>query len=299
MPYADLIDLHVPFDRAPRLSEDGSALVDRLAEWLLLDAGLTTHDLPPGDAERRRVITVLLTIRAARPIPADIQRRLDDLFAGEAAGRPVVGPEALLAAPDLPIASTKTHVKLWRGDITTLGVDAIVNAANSGLLGCFRPSHPCIDNAIHTAAGPRLREDCHRIIERQGHAEPTGASPPRAVTVGSRSLRDDVRQIRRWVDEADRLLIGAGGGLSADAGVDYTDEVDFAANFPALVKRGRAPPCSSDCFARSIQIPRRCAIRLSCRPARSAVGRCSSTCAAATGSSRIRGAASSAIFGRG
>ena len=218
------------------------------------------------------------------------------------------------------------------------------------------------------------------------------ASPRRAVTVGSHSFRDEVRQIRQWVDEADRILIGAGGGLSADAGVDYTDEVDFAAKFPALVKRGLRcayqmigyselepaafwgsgsatstrsgsvtagdvstsicsifthgkdsfvltsnvdalfvrngfdpsrvcsiqgdfaflqclTPCSDDLWPSAPVLERLLreidpdtqafADRLSCRPARSAVGRCSSTCAAATGLSRIHGAASSAIFGRG
>ena len=67
-------------------------------------------------------------------------------------------------------------VALWRGDITTLQVDAIVNAANSALLGCFRPMHACIDNAIHCGAGPRLREDCATIITMQGHEEPTGCA---------------------------------------------------------------------------------------------------------------------------
>jgi O-acetyl-ADP-ribose deacetylase (regulator of RNase III) len=60
------------------------------------------------------------------------------------------------------------------GDITTLKVDAIVNAANSGMLGCFVPNHACIDNAIHTFAGVQLRLDCAAIMERQGHPEPTG-----------------------------------------------------------------------------------------------------------------------------
>ena len=72
--------------------------------------------------------------------------------------------------------SGDTRLFLWRGDITTLAVDAIVNAANTDLLGCFRPGHTCIDNAIHSVAGPRLREDCRRIIVHQGHREPTGAA---------------------------------------------------------------------------------------------------------------------------
>ena len=65
---------------------------------------------------------------------------------------------------------------LWQGDITTLRCDAIVNAANSQLLGCFCPCHHCIDNAIHTFAGLQLRQECARIMERQKHGEPVGLS---------------------------------------------------------------------------------------------------------------------------
>ena len=63
---------------------------------------------------------------------------------------------------------------LWQGDITTLACDAIVNAANSGMTGCYRPCHNCIDNCIHTYAGVQLRNVCAGIMERQGHEEPTG-----------------------------------------------------------------------------------------------------------------------------
>lgn len=66
------------------------------------------------------------------------------------------------------------HLALWRGDITRLRADAIVNAANSTLLGCFHPCHGCIDNAIHSAAGLQLRDACHRLIRAQGHDEPVG-----------------------------------------------------------------------------------------------------------------------------
>lgn len=63
---------------------------------------------------------------------------------------------------------------VWRGDITTLRCDAIVNAANSALLGCFCPNHGCIDNAIHTFAGIQLRLACAKIMRAQGHEEPNG-----------------------------------------------------------------------------------------------------------------------------
>ena len=68
------------------------------------------------------------------------------------------------------------NIYLWRGDITTLCVDGIVNAANSGLTGCWQPCHACIDNCIHTFAGIQLRAACDKIIREQGHEEPTGCA---------------------------------------------------------------------------------------------------------------------------
>ena len=65
-------------------------------------------------------------------------------------------------------------IYLWQGDITTLECDAIVNAANSQMLGCFQPLHNCIDNCIHTFTGLRLRNKCAEIMQKQGHEEPTG-----------------------------------------------------------------------------------------------------------------------------
>lgn len=68
----------------------------------------------------------------------------------------------------------ENKIYLWKGDITTLKCGAVVNAANSGMTGCWRPCHNCIDNCIHTFAGVQLRYECGQIIEKQGHEEPTG-----------------------------------------------------------------------------------------------------------------------------
>ena len=78
-----------------------------------------------------------------------------------------------LAAELAPLSG---DICLWQGDITTLAADAVVNAANSAMLGCFVPCHRCIDNAIHTYAGIQLRLACHELMERQGHEEPTGGA---------------------------------------------------------------------------------------------------------------------------
>jgi O-acetyl-ADP-ribose deacetylase (regulator of RNase III) len=77
-------------------------------------------------------------------------------------------------ASSLPRVPLDGHISLWRGNITTLRVDAIVNAANSQMLGCWVPGHYCIDNAIHAFAGVQLRLECAKLMEEQGHPEPTG-----------------------------------------------------------------------------------------------------------------------------
>lgn len=74
----------------------------------------------------------------------------------------------------LELEEVAPNLYLWQGDITTLKVDAIVNAANNQLLGCFIPYHRCIDNAIHSQAGLQLRLECYQLMEEQGHLEPTG-----------------------------------------------------------------------------------------------------------------------------
>ena len=74
----------------------------------------------------------------------------------------------------LPSTAAYPQISIWQGDITRLQVDAIVDADNSALLGCFCPCHGCIDNAIHSAAGLQLRDECNQIMQAQGHPEPNG-----------------------------------------------------------------------------------------------------------------------------
>ncbi len=194
--YAEAIQLHQAFDRTkPSAPQDGDIL-EPIARWLLRDAGMPESLLPARESARREVVTRLLTVRPARPIPAEALALLDALFAREAARRPRVHPEDLPAGGPPPLTIDRTGLQLWRGDITTLAVDAIVNAANAELLGCFRPSHGCIDNAIHTAAGPRLREDCRRIVEIEGGPEPTAtAKITRAYYLPSRFVLHTVGPI--------------------------------------------------------------------------------------------------------
>jgi O-acetyl-ADP-ribose deacetylase (regulator of RNase III) len=145
-----------------------------VAEWLLAEAESQSRRVPDASADARTIIRHLLTLRPADPLPEEIERQLDVILEADTSARGVVATDAILASPGPSGSAGGTRLKLWQGNITRLAVDAIVNAANAELLGCFLPGHACIDNAIHNAAGPRLRDDCARLIRAQGHLEPTG-----------------------------------------------------------------------------------------------------------------------------
>lgn len=110
------------------------------------------------------------------------------------------------------LPETKTPgILLWRGDITRLAADGIVNAANSAMLGCFSPCHDCIDNAIHSAAGLQLRDACNRLMQQQGHAEPTGSAKiTAAYNLSAKYVLHTVGPIVRNTPTAeDRRLLAA------------------------------------------------------------------------------------------
>jgi O-acetyl-ADP-ribose deacetylase (regulator of RNase III) len=123
--------------------------------------------------QQRAFIRHVLTIRDPTPehhYSSDMYNLIDQMLAYERDHM-----KTLTLAINLPIQfKSLPKIRVWRGDITSLVVDAIVNAANSGLLGCFQPTHLCIDNVIHAAAGPRLRDDCYKIMKKQGQSEPVG-----------------------------------------------------------------------------------------------------------------------------
>lgn len=122
--------------------------------------------VPSAAGEQRRMLRSLMNVRPAEPIGADFLAVQDEYLRGEVQRRGVTDAAELAADAE--------GLCLWQGDITTLRCGAIVNAANSGMTGCYIPCHGCIDNAIHTYAGVQLRLECARIMSAQGHAEPTG-----------------------------------------------------------------------------------------------------------------------------
>lgn len=123
----------------------------------------------PGDRNsQRRLLRSLMNVRPPLPLREDYLTLQDELLSREREEKGVVHVDSL------PATAADPRLVLWQGDITRLDADAIVNAANSALLGCFCPCHGCIDNAIHSAAGAQLRDECSRLMREQGHEEPTG-----------------------------------------------------------------------------------------------------------------------------
>lgn len=124
--------------------------------------------LPTEETAQRRLLRSLMNTRHPTPLSPGFLALQDELLSAEREEKGIVEADAL------PATAAHPQIALWQGDITRLRADAIVNAANSALLGCFCPCHGCIDNAIHSAAGLQLRDECSRIMEAQGHPEPTG-----------------------------------------------------------------------------------------------------------------------------
>ena len=122
--------------------------------------------IPQNESEQNQLLRSLMNIRHPQSIGDDFLTVQDEYLKAETEAKGITDITDLT-----PIAD---GIYLWQGDITTLGCDAIVNAANSGMTGCYAPCHACIDNCIHTFAGIQLRLECAEIMERQGFAEPTG-----------------------------------------------------------------------------------------------------------------------------
>ena len=138
-----------------------------LIQSLLNERPSCQKQMIPTDLERQKILLRgLMNVRRPVRIGADFLQVQNDYLQDETAAKGITDIADLT-----PI---QPGLYLWQGDITTLKCDAIVNAANSGMTGCYIPNHRCIDNAIHTFAGVELRLTCEQLMEQQGYPEPTG-----------------------------------------------------------------------------------------------------------------------------
>ena len=145
--------------------ERSVCLIHRLQEEMPQYRGL---EIPAEKEGQWLLLRSLFNVRPPYPASKDFLR-VQDAYLSE-----LIRERGITEAADLPGTKISQKISLWQGDITTLRCDAIVNAANSALLGCWQPCHSCIDNIVHTLAGVQLRIRCNEIMEAQGHEEETG-----------------------------------------------------------------------------------------------------------------------------
>lgn len=122
--------------------------------------------IPADSAEQKRLLRSLMNIRMPGPADTGFLKIQDEYL------QQVNKEKGVISLDDMQELQPDLYV--WKGDITRLQTGAIVNAANSGMTGCYRPCHNCIDNCIHTYAGVQLRKKCGEIMDAQGYEEPTG-----------------------------------------------------------------------------------------------------------------------------
>lgn len=142
----------------------------KLIKELISEQPQFKHITIPEDSEgRQRLFRTLMNCRPPVPGTKEFLIAQDEELQHQRELKGVVNSDHIPA-------SSHPWLKLWQGDITLLATDAIVNAANSRMLGCFVPLHGCIDNAIHSAAGIQLRLECNDLMKKQGYPEPTGSA---------------------------------------------------------------------------------------------------------------------------
>lgn len=137
-----------------------------IKELLREQPGHRDMDISVPAQDQKKLLRSLFNIRMPQPVSEEFLRVQDEYLQAETAEKGITDLADLLPVQE--------DIYIWQGDITTLKCDAIVNAANSQMLGCFCPCHGCIDNAIHTFSGVQLRIACADLMRKQGHEEPAG-----------------------------------------------------------------------------------------------------------------------------
>ena len=130
-------------------------------------------EIPNDYEEKRKLLRALMNIQTPVQLSDEFYEIQDKILSEETSNKDLVSCMEIAPINQNP-NEIDSRIALWQGDITCLKVDAIVNAANGQMLGCFIPLHNCIDNQIHSAAGFQLRMDCYKIMQEQGHEEPNG-----------------------------------------------------------------------------------------------------------------------------
>lgn len=209
--YRDLISLDSPFSRSMVTVEETmeidfrQVILNELIDYFEQEEGLDFDRGIMYEDARKKLYAILIS-REPGSLSEAILAKIDTLLQFELRSRPIQDASALSRIDEVfpsTAYEAASSCTLWHGDITCLAIDAIVNAANDRLLGCFVPFHACIDNAIHAAAGPRVRKDCNAIMQAQRFPEPIGtAKITRAYNLPSRFILHTVGPVYSGQDGA-------------------------------------------------------------------------------------------------
>ena len=177
-----------------------------LIRYLLKEEGrMFRRKIPSGKQEQENLLRSLMNVRMPEPISEEFLKIQDEYLKERNKERGITD------FADLRSVVSDERIYIWQGDITTLKCDAIVNACNAQMLGCFSPMHACIDNFIHTYAGIELRLKMYEIMTRQGHEEETGkAKITSGYNLPAKYILHTVGPIIQWeVTEEDEELLAS------------------------------------------------------------------------------------------
>ena len=161
--------------------------------------------IPADKQEQENLLRSLMNVRPPKPVSEKFLEIQDAYLTERNIERGITDISELTPAKSDP------RLYIWQGDITTLKCDAIVNACNSQMLGCFSPMHACIDNFIHTYAGVELRLKMYEIMSEQGHEEETGkAKITSGYNLPAKYILHTVGPIIQWgVTKEDEELLAS------------------------------------------------------------------------------------------
>lgn len=192
-----------------------------LIEYLIKESKqIRVAGVPDTTEEQRKLLRSLMNVRMPNPISEDFLKIQNEYLQERNRERGITDVDELT-----PVKSDN-RLFIWQGDITTLKCDAIVNACNSQMLGCFQPMHSCIDNFIHTYSGVELRLKMYDIMQAQRHEEPTGqAKITSGYNLPAKHILHTVGPIVQWdVTEEDKEFLAncyrSCLGLAAENGVE-------------------------------------------------------------------------------
>ena len=174
-----------------------------IKELLREQPGYADMEIPTDEQEQKNLLRSLFNIRMPKPVSKEFLVIQNAYLQEETEKKGITDIAELTPA--------EKDIYLWQGDITTLKCDAIVNAANSQMLGCFCPCHGCIDNAIHTFSGVQLRAACAELMQKQGYEEKTGtAKITSAYNLPCKYVLHTVGPIiHGWVSKKDEDLLAS------------------------------------------------------------------------------------------